>query len=260
MACQHCHNKKVKCVFDNPQGSCNACLRLGLLCVPHKSQQGRRTDIERKLGSSKCGDNVQPSPAGGIDAIGIREPEPLISSTTDTPLDVFCQGKRYIWHVGSTNSLQCETLSSRVCMEKEGVSSYIICTCVSKLPQGGNGSICVFRVKSNTTWHLAVIESFFYIKKDGKDLVHLLEWKGDISSYGQPSFYNTTNWLDFSGHFSHKSFHLQDIELYYVNKVRGNTFQSLPISDNTRSTKDTGIQMVYQNQLKSQYNAGTLSI
>jgi len=49
-------------------------------------------------------------------------------------------------------------------------------------------------------------------------------------------------WQDFAKHFVGQSLPLHSIELYYVNKVRGNAFESLPISDASRSETNKGIQ------------------
>jgi len=45
MACVTCHQKKVKCVFQGSNDCCDRCLSNRLCCEPHKSQQGRRTDL-----------------------------------------------------------------------------------------------------------------------------------------------------------------------------------------------------------------------
>ena len=252
MACRLCHKKKIKCRRNNDgTGDCDLCSRLKLPCVPHKSQQGKRTDIEERK-QDKSGERsvkVGPPPARRTKVLQSKDRE--ADQSEMEVLDVYSQGKRYLWHVGDTNTLTCNTLSSRVDIPKSGVSTYIICTCVSSLPQGANGTFCIFRYKqpkkratssSHLPWYLAVVESFFYLNNDGTDCVHLLEWSGPVTTHGSPAFYNTNSWDDFAEHFTRQSLPLHSIELYYVNKVRGNAFESLPISDATRSETDKGIQ------------------
>jgi len=44
-------------------------------------------------------------------------------------------------------------------MSKEGISTYILCSCVSKLPQGGTGCFGVFRPKASTTPRIPKVDS-----------------------------------------------------------------------------------------------------
>lgn len=95
----------------------------------------------------------------------------------------------------------------------------------------------------NGIWHLAVVRSDFYLAKDNTpDVVHLLKWNGHVSHFGSPSFYNTNCWEEFQHHFTPIIFPLNEIEFYFINKVKGNTFKSKIIDISTRSTKDGAIQ------------------
>ncbi|KAL7492128.1 hypothetical protein ACHAWT_001379 [Skeletonema menzelii] len=251
MACQTCHKKKVKCCFSAGENACELCLHLGAKCMPHASQQGKRTDLsgkrtklltnERKDELIVEGVKVRASQPGRM-----KLPEKRNSSdhhTMDT-LDVFSQGSRNLWLIGDTNSLECKQISRRVRMDKVGVSTYIICTCVSKLSTAATGTFCIFRRRKeeSNSWHLAVVQSFSYLNEDGTDIVHLLEWSGSVMTHGQPSFYKASTWIDFMTHFTLRTFSVEAIEFYYINQVRGNSFDSLPISDATRSAADGGIQ------------------
>jgi hypothetical protein len=173
---------------------------------------------------------------------GCSEPIESDFSNDVEVLDVFCQGERGLWSIGDNNSLDSHPISKRVAMSKEGISTYIMCSCVSKLPQGGTGCFGVFRPKASTTWHLAIVQSFFYQNYDGTDTIHLLEWTGSLSSVGSPQFYNSTSWEELRGHFTERIFDLNEIDFFFVNKVRGVTFPNFFIPDDTRSHNDHGIQ------------------
>jgi len=172
-----------------PHRTCDLCRRLRVKGTP--PQQGRRTDIEKKellaiieRKDESSGDGVHVSaslPRRG--EVPVRDSSD--HQTMDT-LDVYCQGKRILWLIGDTNSLECKEISTWLNMDKVGVSTYIICTSVSKLPSSANGTICIFSLRRTKTkdysWHLAVVESFSYLNEDGTDIVHLLEWSGPVTS------------------------------------------------------------------------------
>ena len=86
------------------------------------------------------------------------------------------------------------------------------------------------------------MESFF---NDGTDSVHLLEWSGPVTSHGSPAFYDTICWQDFVKHFVRRSLPLHSplhrtVTVLCQQSLRGNAFESLPISDATRSETDKG--------------------
>ena len=120
--------------------------------------------------------------------------EPITNDNNFIELATFCHGKSNLWHVSDSNTLTNMPIFKRVIMAKDGISSYITCSCISSLPQGGTGSFCVFRRKRATTWHLAIVESFFYFNHDGTDKIHLFEWNGSVSSPGSPALYAATCW------------------------------------------------------------------
>ena len=114
--------------------------------------------------------------------MGDSEPKSrCFKSDTKIVQDVYSQASREIWSVLSEdNTLQRDVLQSRVRMDRHGVTSYLHCTCVSKLCQGANGSFGVFQLKTTDTWHLCVIQSLFYLTHDDTDKVYLLEWTGVV--------------------------------------------------------------------------------
>ena len=211
--------------------------------------KGLSNIVERKDGLPSKGVHV-PAPQTGRWEVPIVGDPLDQSENVDKTLDVFCQGTRPLWIVRNSNSLECKQISSRISMDKAGRSTYIICTCVSKLKANANGSFCVFRTKGtisdpqphSTCWRLGVVEAFSYINEDGTDIVYLFEWSGSLTSSGHPAFYETSTFDDFKKHFTRQRFDLHSIDFHFINQVRGNTFSSYPIPDATRSTSDGGIQ------------------
>jgi len=199
----------------------------------HECQQGGRTDPDMEEESRTSSDH---------NASHLKRSGPLDFGNSYDVLDVFSQGTRGLWSIGDSTTLAYHPISSRVAMSKEGISTYIMCSCVSKLRQGANASFGVFKSKQDQSWHLAVVQSFFYLNQDGTDTIHLLEWTGSISSNGNPDFYSSTCWETFRPHFTPRVFNAGDIEFFFVNKVRGNTFPTYTIPDETRSNIDGGIQ------------------
>mmetsp|Transcript_12147 Transcript_12147/g.24409 ORF Transcript_12147/g.24409 Transcript_12147/m.24409 type:complete len:387 (-) Transcript_12147:183-1343(-) len=245
MACRHCHKQKIKCVWNPDTNSCESCIKKGLHCTPHHSRQGRRSDLQVDKEDNDVEEEDQRVwSVCGATHLGDSEPKSrCFKSDTNIVQDVYCQGSREIWSVISEdNTLQRDVLKSRVRMDRHGVSSYLHCTCVSKLRQGANGSFGVFQLKTTDTWHLCVIQSFFYLNHDDTDKVYLLEWTGLVDRDGSPMFYKASSWEDFRHHFTERVFDCVEVNFRFVNKVRGNTFTSVPISDATRSKKDGGIQ------------------
>eukprot|EP00984_Skeletonema_dohrnii_P018643 scaffold8747_cov78-Skeletonema_dohrnii-CCMP3373.AAC.1 len=236
MACTECH-----CVVKNEDGSCERCVRnKNLKCNPHRSRHGKITDLipeespphnsVQQLFPSK---RAEPNFAGDVESID-EEYEVL---------DVHCHGFRGLWSISDSTTLSYQSISSRVTMPKEGITTFIANTSVAKLPQGANGVFAVFRKKKSDSWHLAVIESFFYLNHDGTDKIHLFEWTGPLaSSFGSAAFHSAITWDDLHPHFTRRMFELEEIDLFFVNQVRGNTFPNHTIPDVTRSDKDGGIQ------------------
>ncbi len=274
MACTECRKAKSACVKVAGSNKCKRCIDKKSKCHPHISKQGRRTDLRKDESplpqrihcSSQLRHDESPA-VSDVDSVEILKRRDLRKDESPLPqrihclsqlgydespaesdadsveiLDVFSQGQRPMWSISNNSSLAYETITSRVALKKEGLSTYLICTCVPNLPQGASGCFSVFRQKCSQSWHLAIVESFFYLQHDGPDKIHLFQWTGKLSSVGSPAFYIAESWEELKEHFTKKVFNLNDIDFFFVNKVRGITFPNETISDNTRSEKDGGIQ------------------
>lgn len=241
MACVECRRAKVACVKPIGSDRCHRCLKKSLSCVDHTSQQGRRTDLLKH-------DSLPPkriqrsSPLRHIESPGDKSDVNAQQEKFKVLDEVFCQGTRGVWSIRNDNSLEHQVISSRMALNKEGISRYLICTCVNQLPQGCSGCFCVFRRKTSNSWFLGVVESFFYLNHDGRDKIHLFRWTGKLAAIGSPAFYTAQSWDEMSPHFQRETFHLDEIDLFFINKVSGITFPNETISDDTRSVNDGGIQ------------------
>lgn len=241
MACTECRAAKCACIKHRRSNRCRRCVEKKLPCTPHTSQQGRRNDLIKATDTSPRQRIQRSSLSGHIESpTATREVTP--KNEEIQVLDVYCQGKRGLWSITNSTTLQYEAITSRVLLEKEGISRYLMCTSVHKLPQGCNGCFIVFRKKKHHIWHLGVVQSFFYLRHDGTDKIHLFQWTGKLAASGSPAFYSAQSWEEMSDHFQKQVFDLGSIDLFFVNKVCGNTFPNETISDDTRSTKDGGIQ------------------
>eukprot|EP00573_Skeletonema_grethae_P007678 CAMPEP_0201693404 /NCGR_PEP_ID=MMETSP0578-20130828/6017_1 /ASSEMBLY_ACC=CAM_ASM_000663 /TAXON_ID=267565 /ORGANISM="Skeletonema grethea, Strain CCMP 1804" /LENGTH=731 /DNA_ID=CAMNT_0048178931 /DNA_START=32 /DNA_END=2224 /DNA_ORIENTATION=- len=242
MACVECRKVKVACVKPVGSDRCHRCYKRSLPCTPHTSLQGRRTDLIKH--ESLTPQRIQrSSPLGHIESPGDTSDVNVQQENELEVLDdVFCQGKRGLWSIRNDNSLEYQVITSRMALDKEGISRYLICTCVNNLPQGCSGCFSVFRRQKSNSWHLAIVESFFYLNHDGTDKIHLFRWTGKLAAIGSPAFYTARSWDEMSTHFQREIFHLDEIDFFFINKVSGITFPNETISDDTRSTNDGGIQ------------------
>ncbi len=236
MACTECRAGKCVCAIK-PRRS-NRLRRSKL----HTSQQGRGNDLIKATDTT-----LLPHRIPRLSHLGYSE-SPSATSEVEPKkdeikvLDVFCQGKRGLWSITNSTTLQYDAITSRVALKKEGISRYLMCTSVHNLPQGCNGCFIVFREKKQHIWHLGVVQSFFYLLHDGTDKIHLFQWTGKLAGTGSPAFYSSRSWEEMSPHFQKHVFELSSIDLFFVNKVSGNTFPDQTISDETRSSRDGGIQ------------------
>lgn len=147
MACTECRAAKCACIKHRRSNRCRRCVEKKLPCTPHTSQQGRRNDLIKATDTSPRQRIQRSSLSGHIESpTATREVTP--KNEEIQVLDVYCQGKRGLWSITNSTTLQYEAITSRVLLEKEGISRYLMCTSVHKLPQGCNGCFIVFRKKN----------------------------------------------------------------------------------------------------------------
>ncbi len=100
-----------------------------------------------------------------------------------------------------------------------------------------------FRLLSSTDWKLRIVRSIFPL--NDPPVVDLFKWTGRVSSPGFPEFVSwneNVEWSDISFHFTLQELSPDGMELVFVNQVRGIPIGNDPISDNTRNSRDSGIQ------------------
>jgi len=92
-------------------------------------------------------------------------------------VDVFSQGTRGLWYISNSDSttLSYHPISSRVAMSKEGISTYIMCSCVSNLLQGGKSSFGVFKRRRvhRGILHLFNLFSISFFKMEATRFIYL---------------------------------------------------------------------------------------
>jgi len=168
MACINCHLRKVKCSYLQSNDCCDRCLAKQLRCEPHKSQQERRTDLDMEEESlTRSGHNASQS----------KREDSLDFDDTYCVVDVFSQGTRGLWYISNSDSttLSYHPISSRVAMSKEGISTYIMCSCVSNLLQGGKSSFGVFKRRRvhRGILHLFNLFSISFFKMEATRFIYL---------------------------------------------------------------------------------------
>ena len=157
MACTECRKAKSACVKVAGSNKCKRCIDKKSKCHPHISKQGRRTDLRKD-------ESPLPQRIHCLSQLGYDESPAESDADSVEILDVFSQGQRPMWSISNNSSLAYETITSRVALKKEGLSTYLICTCVPNLPQGASGCFAVFRQKrqgSNNCCDLCLSEQLY---------------------------------------------------------------------------------------------------
>ncbi len=92
-------------------------------------------------------------------------------------------------------------------------------------------------------WKLGIVRSIFPM--NDPPAIDLLEWTGGVSDTGVPSFASPKfieTWDDISSHFTLREIDPGNVEIVFLNQVRGIPIGNNPVSENTRNCSDGGIQ------------------
>jgi hypothetical protein len=154
-----------------------------------------------------------------------------------------CKGKRSVFEVGETNDLKRYEIDGRYDMPYDGPVSFIQSTSHSHFTQNCMNHSIVYRDISSDIWRYAIVESIFYLQNDGCDgVVYLSEWTGPIERPGLPKLFKCKSYDEMIPHLTRRCLSLDDIELVFVNQIRGGTILNIPINTRTRNLVDGGIQ------------------
>ncbi len=95
--------------------------------------------------------------------------------------------------------------------------------------------------KENGKWCLGVIELLSVVPPEAL-VIH--QWDGSVSKLGVPLFVESDIqfWNDVVSHFSRVIFDPKEVEIKFLNQVRGSTLNNAPIESTTRSNVDGGGQ------------------
>lgn len=149
-------------------------------------------------------------------------------------------------------------------MDVNGPVTFIESSQLCSFPQSCLRNVCVFRSYNDETgWKLGIIQNLFPSNKF--PLVRLFCWIGEISCLGNASFSspNSRTWNDVKSHFVLESHFLSDIELIFVNQIRGESIRNDPICPTTVSADDGGVQCslfgpdIFSPDVPSAWNHGT---
>ncbi len=143
-----------------------------------------------------------------------------------------------------SSSLLTISLKKRFQLDFDGLATFVKSSHLFKFEQCAHGSVVVFRFWSTgSPWKLAVISRIFTM--NDLPVVGLFNWTGTVASIGVPKFAvrNTINaWSKISGNFTLHGFHPKDIELLFVNQIRGIPIGNCHFCPTTRNVKDRGFQ------------------
>ncbi len=141
---------------------------------------------------------------------------------------------RIAFIIGSTNSLNMMALQRRFILDMDGPITFMESLQLCQFQQCGRGSVVAFRLLSSSDWKLGIVKSIFPMNHP--PVAGVFEWTGRVSSPGIPEFVNRemiVRWSDISSHFSLREFSPDELELVFVNQVRGIPIGNNPISNST---------------------------
>ena len=184
----------------------------------------------------------------GLDLTGCysNEESQSIGITSDflsnTVLTTPSVGSRMFFIVTSSSNLIGIKVTNRHVLKKDGPATFIECTQLSGFKQSCAGNVCVLRVGNQNHWKLGIIQNLFPLNET--PIIRIFIWIGDVSSYGIPSFATKSrqSFADIENDFKLHSFALGDIELYFVNQVRGTSIRLESICPSTTNNLDGGVQ------------------
>ena len=126
-------------------------------------------------------------------------------------------------------------------MSLEGLFTVIECTSVSHLDRNANDSYVVFKL-GNGIWKFAIVSAIYYLQKDGSDgVISLFEWTVTITNRGCPDFLIANCWADMEPHFTLVKYQVNEVNLRFVNQVRGEAISGERINPLTRNGSDGGV-------------------
>ncbi len=157
-------------------------------------------------------------------------------------------GIQKVFVVTDSCNLTCIDVSGRRKFGSNGPVTFLECTQLSHFLQSCTGNVCMFREIISRTWHLVIIQHLFAVSDE--PIARLFQWIGGVSAHGEPSFACKPRqlWSDVSSDFKLSSHVLMDVELLFVNQVRGVYIHLDQICPSTTNSIDGGIQSLDSGQ------------
>mmetsp|Transcript_12308 Transcript_12308/g.26192 ORF Transcript_12308/g.26192 Transcript_12308/m.26192 type:complete len:567 (+) Transcript_12308:899-2599(+) len=185
---------------------------------------------------SQCGVELTGSmtKSGGI--VGI-----MSDFSDSTMLTTPSVGSRQMFVIEETNDIACINVSGRHHLKKEGPVTFLECTQLARFPQSCAGIVCAFQVKTKK-WKLGAIQNLFPL--NNRPIVRVFCWVGALHLPSVPLFatIHRSSWQDIESHFSLQNYFLLDIEIVFINQIRGTSIRMEPICSTTTNVIDGGVQ------------------
>lgn len=154
-----------------------------------------------------------------------------------------CKGKRGVFEIGGTNILKRYEIDGRYSIPDKGPVSFIQSTSHSHFTHNCENHSIVYRETVSDDWRYAIVESIFYLQDNNSNgVIYLSEWTGILEYPGLPKLFKCKTYDEMKTHLTRRCYDLDDIELVFVNQIRGDTILNIPIDTRTRNSVDGGVQ------------------
>ncbi len=153
-------------------------------------------------------------------------------------------GSKKLFIIESSNALTEISLKKRYQISYEGPIAFIESSHLCKFAQCAHGSVVIYRLRlKEKFWKLGIISGIFPL--NDPPVVNMFEWTGDLAIFGVPKFVSgklNISWSEILDHFSFREFHPDEVEILFVNQIRGIPIGNNPICPTTRNEIDGGFQ------------------
>lgn len=138
-------------------------------------------------------------------------------------------GKRKMFAVGVTNALQDIEISQHHIIDENETVAFIESSQLCNFPRWCRRNVIAFRDEKSVNLYLGIIQSVHLL--DSSPSNNIFEWAGPvithrISGFAQERF--LSKWEDSATHFMFWMFSPSDIEMLFLNQIRG-----IPIGNET---------------------------
>ena len=164
--------------------------------------------------------------------------------------NTYTHGGGDVWYPSPSGLLMHWRPTKRFTCPSHGDPLFIRASCIHSINRCYNGSLVAFLAKEDIGWRLGIVCQLHYLDEgggpDGDGWIGLWKWKREHSNKESnqftPQLMHSQSWGELLTHMEYDKFPLQDIQLYYLNQIKGPVPLGLSIPQDTRNQVDGGIQ------------------